>query len=116
MDSIKGQGDFAVDMTGAKPFVTGLMDLNGLDLSPYMAAYTAQNPTGEIQPWSEAPINTAPLRAVDGDFTLNTPNIKTDRLTMGQSTITSKLRGGVMKYCALWRFGPDDCGARRIQS
>ena len=96
IDDIQGQGDFAVDMTSAKPFVTGLMDLNGLDLAPYMAAYSAQNPTGEIQPWSTAPINTAPLRSVDADFTLNTPNIKTDRLTMGQSTITSKLRGGVM--------------------
>jgi len=83
MDSINGRGDFAVDMTSAKPFVTGVMDLDGLDLAPYMAAYTAQNPTGEIQPWSTAPINTAPLRAVDGDFKLTTPNIKTDRLTMG---------------------------------
>jgi len=58
-----------------------------LDLAPYMAAYTAQNPTGEIQPWSTAPINTAPLRAVDGDFKLTTPNIKTDRLTMGRWTV-----------------------------
>ena len=96
MDSINGRGDFAVDMASTKPFITGVMDLDGLDLAPYMAAYTAQNPTGEIQPWSTAPINTAPLRAVDGDFKLTTPNIKTDRLTMGQSEITSKLRGGVM--------------------
>lgn len=96
LDAIKGQGNFSVDMTSSKPFVTGLMDLDGLDLAPYMAAYSAQNPTGEIQPWSTAPINTAPLRAIDGDFTLNTPNIKTDRMTMGQSTITSKLRSGVM--------------------
>jgi len=96
MDAINGKGDFAVNMTAAKPFVTGIMDLDGLDLSPYMAAYSAQNPTGEIQPWSTAPINTAPLRTVDGDFTLNTPNIKTDRLTMGQSKISAKLRGGVM--------------------
>lgn len=96
MDHINGQGDFAVDMTSAKPFMTGQLDLEGLDLAPYMAAYSAQNPTGEIQPWSTAAINTAPLRAVDGDFTLNTPNIKTDRLTMGESVITSKLRGGVL--------------------
>ncbi|MEP3891111.1 MAG: AsmA family protein [Hellea sp.] len=96
LDKINGQGDFAVNMKPATPFVTGLMDLDGLDLSPYMAAYSAQNPTGEIQPWSTAPINTAPLRAVDGDFTLNTPNVKTDRLTMGQSKITAELRGGVM--------------------
>lgn len=95
-DKINGQGNFAVNMKPETPFVKGLMDLDGLDLSPYMVAYTAQNPTGKIQPWSTAQINTAPLRAVDGDFTLNTPNIKTDRMTMGQSTITAELRGGVM--------------------
>jgi len=83
-------------MKPVKPFVTGTMDLDGLDLSPYMAAYSAQNPTGEIQPWSTAPINTAPLRSVDGDFTLNTPNIKTDRLNMGQSKVMAKLRGGIL--------------------
>ena len=96
LDKINGQGNFAVNMKPATPFVTGVMDLDGLDLSPYMAAYSAQNPSGEIQPWSTAPINTAPLRSVDGDFTLNTPNIKTDRLTMGQSEIKAKLRGGVL--------------------
>ena len=96
LDAINGQGDFAVNMTSATPFVTGTLNLDGLDLAPYMAAYSAQNPTGEIQPWSTAAINTAPLRAVDGDFTLNTPNIKTDRLTLGQSEISAKLRGGVL--------------------
>ena len=96
LDKIKGQGSFAVNMKPATPFVTGEMALDGLDLAPYMTAYSAQNPTGEIQPWSEAPINTAPLRAVDGDFKFTTPNIKTDRITMGQSDISAKLRGGVL--------------------
>lgn len=96
LDDIKGEGTFAVNMKPATPFVTGDMNLDGLDLSPYMAAYSAQNPTGEIQPWSTAPINTAPLRAVEGDFNFSTPNIKTDRIAMGQSDISAKLRGGVM--------------------
>ena len=96
LDNIKGQGNFSVDMVPSTPMITGTLNLDGLDLAPYMAAYSAQNPTGEIQPWSTTPINTAALRAIDGDFTLNTPNIKTDRMTMGQSTIMSKLRSGVM--------------------
>ena len=96
LDKIEGQGRFSVNMKPATPFVTGEMSLNGLDLTPYMTAYSAQNPTGEIQPWSTAPINTAPLRAVDGDFKFTTPNVKTDRITMGQTDITAKLRGGVL--------------------
>lgn len=96
LDKIKGQGNFSVDMVPSTPMVTGTLNLDGLDLAPYMAAYSAQNPTGEIQPWSTTPINAAALRAINGDFKFTTPNIKTDRITMGQSEITSKLRGGVM--------------------
>jgi len=96
LDNIKGQGSFSIDMEPATPYMTGTLNLDGLDLSPYMAAYSAQKPTGQIQPWSTAPINSAALRAINGDFKFTTPNIKTDRITMGQSDITSKLRGGIM--------------------
>ncbi len=96
LDNIKGQGSFSIDMEPATPYVTGTLNLDGLDLSPYMAAYSAQKPTGEIQPWSTTPINAAALRAINGDFKFTTPNIKTDRITMGQSDINSKWRGGVV--------------------
>jgi len=95
-DSLRGKGDLKVDLTKAKPFLTGTVNMEGLDLRPYMAAYTAQNPTGKIQPWSTVPLNMEPLRAVDGDFAFNTPNIVTDRMSLGQSNISAKLRGGVL--------------------
>lgn len=96
MDDLKGQGTFDVNLRPAKPFVTGELNMEGLDLRPYMASFAAQNPTGKIQPWSTNPINAAPLRAVEGDFKFTTPNIKTDRVTLEQSDIDAKLRGGVM--------------------
>ena len=96
IDALKGTGDFKIDLTKSKPFMSSTLNMEGLDLRPYMAAYSAQNPTGKIQPWSEAPINTEPLKAIDGNFSLNTPNIITDRMSLGQSNISAKLRGGVM--------------------
>lgn len=93
-DQLSGTGDFDVDLKGAKPFVRGTLNLAGLDLRPYMASYTAQNPTGEIQPWSEQPLNVAMLRAVDGDFKINTPDMITDRLTMGAANVDATLRSG----------------------
>ncbi len=96
LDSLKGQGDFKVDLTKAKPFMSGTLNMEGLDLRPYMAAYSAQNPTGEIQPWSEASINMTPLKTVDGDFSFTTPNIIISRISLGQSNVSTKLRGGVM--------------------
>ena len=94
VDHLTGSGDFTVDMTGAKPLVSGLLNLDGLDLRPYMASYAAQNPTGDIQPWSEDPINVAMLNSMDGNFTLNTPNIITDRMSMGEANIDTKIRNG----------------------
>ncbi len=97
MDAIKGTGTFDVDLTQAKPYITSAMTLDGLDLRPYMAAYTAQKPSGKIEPWSEEPINTEGLKAVNGSFTLDTPNIVTDRMSLGQSNISATLNNGVLK-------------------
>ncbi len=96
-DDMTGDGNFNVDLTGAKPFINGTIDMGGLDLRPYMAAMSAQNPTGEIQPWSEEPINTDALKTVNGSFVINTQNIITDRLSLGQSNISAKLNNGVLK-------------------
>lgn len=97
VDHLKGTGDFSVDLKGAKPFMRGALDMEGLDLRPYMASYAAQKPTGEIEPWSEEPINAAMLKTIDGDFKFNTPNIVTDRLSMGAANVDAKVRNGVMR-------------------
>ncbi len=93
-DDINGTGDLSVDMTGAKPFMTGLLNLDGLDLRPYMASYATQNPTGEIQPWSEEPLNLSMLNSIDGDIDFKTPNIITDRMNMGEAIIDAQIRNG----------------------
>ena len=96
LDALRGTGDFAINMKETKPYMSGKLNMNGLDIRPYMAAYSAQKPTGAIQPWSEAPINVAPLRAFDGDFTLSSPNIVTDRMSLGETQMSAKLSNGVM--------------------
>ena len=94
LDALKGKGDFKLDLSGAKPNLTSTLNMAGLDLRPYMAAYSTQKPTGKIEPWSEAPIDMTALRSIDGNFALNTPNIVTDRLSLGQSNISVALRNG----------------------
>ncbi len=94
IDNIKGNGQFSVALEGEKPFVNANLNLEGLDLRPYMASYSAQNPTGEIQPWSEAPIQTEVFKGIDGAFKLTSPNVVTDRLSLGQTTIDATLTNG----------------------
>jgi len=97
MDHLVGTGSFDANLKAAKPFVDGVMDMQGLDLRPYMAAMSAQKPKGAIQPWSEEPLNFAVLNLFDGDVTVNTPDITTDRMAIGHSTIKSTIRNGVLK-------------------
>ena len=96
LDALQGTGDFEIDLKKAKPEMNATMNMNGLDVRPYMAAYSTQKPKGTIQPWSEAPINTAPLKAFNGRFTFNTPNVVTSRMSLGQTTINAALRDGRM--------------------
>ena len=96
LDALRGTGDFEIDLKNTKPEMKATMNMNGLDVRPYMAAYSTQKPKGTIQPWSEAPINMEPLRAFNGTFLFNTPNVVTNRMSVGQTTINATLRNGRM--------------------
>ena len=97
LDAINATGNIDVNMSGDKPNVNGVLNLNGLDLRPYMASYASQAPTGEIsQGWSEEPINLDALKLLNADITVNTPNIITDRLALGQAAIKTGIKNGRM--------------------
>ncbi|MBL4869999.1 MAG: AsmA family protein, partial [Robiginitomaculum sp.] len=93
IDEITGTGSFSADLNASKPKITGILDLNALDLRPYMAA---QNPSGKIQPWKEQPLNLKALKLFDANFALNTPNILINRLKLGQSNIKAIVKNGIL--------------------
>ena len=94
LDQIVGTGKFGVDLTKTKPSLNGNLSLNGLDLRPYMESYSSQAPTGSIQPWSEEPLDLEALKMVDVNFVLNTPNVKTGRINLGQTTLNTNVKNG----------------------
>jgi len=96
-DKLSGTGDFLLSLTGDRPRLTGDVALSPLDLRPYMAAWSAQRPQGQIVPWSTAPINLSGLKALDAELKLTTPNINLTRLEMGTTNVTATLKQGVMK-------------------
>ncbi len=83
LDDISTSGDFVLNMTGAKPLLTGRLEMNALDLRPYMAAWSEQKPEGVILPWSTNPINLGGLEAVNAEIDFTAPEIVTDRLKLG---------------------------------
>ena len=94
LDAMTGAGRFNLDMTGAKPRLTGNLDVGDVDFRPYMDAYSAQNPTGKIQPWSREPLPVEPLRAVDAELDLKASSVKVTRLTLGPTTMKVRLADG----------------------
>jgi len=96
LDNLIGRGDFELDLTASKPNLTGSLSLNTLDLRPYMAAWSDQNPEGEIRPWSAETIKLNGLEALEAQIDINTPSIIMDRLELGQTTGAISLKNGVM--------------------
>ena len=96
LDALSGTGNFSANLAGGKPFIKGILDMQNLDIRPYQDAMYAQRPKG-IQPWSEEPLNLSFLNMMDADFTLNTPNLIMSSMEMGQSSIKSTIKNGVLK-------------------
>ena len=94
-DHLRGNGNFSANLAG-KPNITGKLNMQGMDIRPYQAAMYANRPKG-VQPWSEEPLNMTFLNLFDGDFTVDTPNIITSTMEMGQSTIKTKVKNGRLK-------------------
>ena len=77
-DDITGTGELAVDTIGAVPSVSGRLDLDQLDVNPYMPAGAGEQRPAESGPggWSDDPLDFSALRAFNVDFALTAQGIK----------------------------------------
>ena len=96
LDQLAAAGQFGVDLAGEKPKLTGTITTPELDLRPYMAAYSAQNPTGEIQPWSTQPIPAESLRGFDAALAMTTNSVKLTRMSLGRTALDVTIANGRM--------------------
>lgn len=96
LDNLTGNGDFVMEMKEPKPELTGTLSLSPLDLRPYMAAWSAQNPTGAILPWSTDQITLSGLESLDAGVDITTPSIVMDRLELGATEGMVNLQNGTL--------------------
>ena len=96
LDALSGNGNFMVELGQAKPNLTGNLALGTLDVRPYMAAWSTQNPTGQILPWATTPIDLAALNSVNSQIDVTTPGIITDRVQLGQTDTSIKVQNGTL--------------------
>lgn len=106
LDAIKANGDLSVDTGGARPSLKGKLDVDALDLNPYLPpeqpATKSNGGTGNGGPaaksdWSDAPIDASGLKAADVDFALTVGSITVRKIKIGKSALRLVLDNGRAK-------------------
>ncbi len=90
LDAVKANGALEVETAGARPALRGRLDVESLDLNPYLPPPA---PSGPIV-WTDDPIDASALRSADADFTLAIGSMKIRNITVGRSAAALRLRGG----------------------
>ncbi|MGF1457133.1 MAG: AsmA family protein [Alphaproteobacteria bacterium] len=104
VDEMNGEGDFQLNIGGARPKFTGRLTLDQIDTRPYETASPDDPQTGpadgeqpaEFEGWSDEPIDLSGLKAVDADIRITTGAVTTSTLKMGKSDVTLTLVNGLL--------------------
>ena len=100
LDAIKAKGEIAFDGKGALPLVTGRLDVEQLDVNPYLPveangkAPGAANGTPahkSASGWDETAIDVAPMKRANADFNLSAQGIRYHKIAIGQSALALHL-------------------------
>lgn len=109
LDAIKAKGDFSVDTGGARPALKGKLDVEALDLNPYLPpdSPAAQGTGGggtagggggggkaAKSDWSDAAIDASGLKAADVDFALSLGSLTVKKIKVGKSALRVVLNNG----------------------
>ena len=99
LDDITGTGTAGLDLTGAKPKLTGDLDMGALDLSPFLApADQEEKPQQPMQAgWSKEPLDLAGLDAVDADLNIRTSRLTLGNVTLDDASVVATLQDGRLK-------------------
>ena len=111
LDAIKGQGALSADTTGKRPAITARLDVDTLDLNPYMppqaAPSQAATPSGQgssqeagsgggqgtasAAGWSEEPIDASALGMLDADLSFSANQLLVQKIKVGRSAVRVQL-------------------------
>ncbi len=110
LDTTKATGELSLTTAttaGTRPTLTGRLNLETLDLNPYLTPESIPEPAersdtpGRTESakhpdtdWSDNVLDASPLQAIEADLTLNAAALKVHRLEVGRSTLTVALHGG----------------------
>lgn len=102
LDAIRAKGELLVDAGQAKPFLRGRLDVEKLDLNPYLppeqpapsAPAVGTDGGAAAAGWSEEPIDLSGLKIANADFTLSVGAIQFREIQIGKGTVSALLKDG----------------------
>lgn len=111
LDAMNARGDFSADTRGAKPSLKGRLEVDMLDLNPYLPPESDPKAAKETaktsdkgdkkskagpQEWSDEPIDLSALKLVNADFDLKVGGIRARDIKVGPSALTLALKNGLL--------------------
>jgi AsmA protein len=115
-DAIKATGALTLDTRNARPALSGRLDVDKLDVNPYLPPEGGQGKAAAPAPaapsapaasspstpssasgssgWSDAPIDLSGLKAADADFDLSANSILYRKIEIGRSALGLHLKNG----------------------
>ncbi|ARJ67944.1 hypothetical protein WV31_00445 [Magnetospirillum sp. ME-1] len=109
IDAIKAKGDVTVNTSGSRPNIKGRLDVDMLDVNPYLPPEGASpkggdgkaaaggggaQPAKAQQGWSDDPIDASGLKAADLDFSLTCAGILVKKIKVGKSALRLVIKDG----------------------
>ncbi|PHS21974.1 MAG: hypothetical protein COA84_14545 [Robiginitomaculum sp.] len=91
-DDLTATGRFAANLKGARPTITGVLDIPALDITRYLPPPAPRS--GTIQPWSDTPFDLAMLKAVDARFDLSVGSLQMREIKIGKTVLEARLENG----------------------
>lgn len=97
-DDISGDGNIRLNLSGAKPKITGNLTTNVIDATKYAAASGAteepKSSSKKTDGWQDATLDLSPLKAVDADLKIEAAGLKFQSIDIGKTTLNTTLING----------------------
>src|SRR5215470_1733749 len=101
LDAIKGKGEIALNTAGAKPDVKGSLELDALNVNPYLppegkgaAGGGSAGGKAGASGWSDDPIDVSALKTANVDFQLSASAIQFRKIKIDKSAVTLRIKDG----------------------
>ena len=101
-DGMNAAGVMSVKTGGARPYVSGDLSIDRIDVNTYLAEGGGSAGGGSggggagSDEWSRAPIDLSGLKAIDADFDFSTQEILFQQIKIGESALKLKLANGLL--------------------